>query len=151
MEALVCPLCALQVSDSPEAFCIEAPCPLCGAALQWDVSRLDEREREVFTALSACAFGKGLENPRTLAMACWLNRRQEARGNFNAERENLEERARFDVSARLQLAFLDKVDSRSESLWDEWLEQAPSETLQAIVDLNAMSDAELEAVIWRTQ
>lgn len=151
MEAMICPLCALQVPDSTAAVCIEAFCPLCGALVKWDVSGLTEREREVFSTLGSCAFGKGLDDPRTRAMACWLTRRQEARGSFNAERERLGARAHFDVSAKLQLAFMDKVDSRSEAAWDDYLQNAPEETLQAIARLHAMTNAELEALIWCSQ
>jgi hypothetical protein len=148
MEALLCPLCALQVPDSPEAICLETRCPLCGAPVKWDVSRLNEREREAFTVLRSCAFGSGLDNPRLRAMACWLTRREDERQDHEKERASLEARAHYDASARLRLVFMDKVESRNRAMWDEWLGKAPDETLQAIVDTEGMSDAELEAIIW---
>ncbi len=151
MEAMMCPLCALQVPDSLEAVCIEALCPLCGAEVKWDVSGLTEREREVFTALRSCAFGRGLDDPRIRAMACWLKRRQDERGDAKTERQHLEARAHFDVSARLQLAFMDKAEIRGNAMWDEYLGTVPTEQLQALLDTHQMSDAELEALIWCAQ
>jgi hypothetical protein len=148
MEALLCPLCALQVPDSPEAICLEAPCPLCGVCVKWDVSHLSERERGVFAELRACAFGSGLDDPRLRAMSCWIDRRQNERTGDNTERKHLEARAHFDASARLQLAFMDKVEARSIALWDEYLDKASDEQLRAMLETQEMSDAELEAIIW---
>lgn len=82
-----CPFCTLAVpmppNFRPEDY-IAGACPLCGAAVNFDVSKMTAREREVCAALKALPFGGAIGDMRASAMACWLDRRQKERQSGGA-------------------------------------------------------------------
>ncbi len=146
-----CPFCALAVpmppDFKPEDYCA-GKCPMCGVAANIDMSRMTTREREVCAELKYYPFAGALTNVRGRATSCWLVRRQEERGDEAAERRRLEVRASFDPLARKRLKLMDEVDARFSAMWEEYLAGASDETLQGIIDIHALTDEELERIIW---
>lgn len=148
-SATACPACRLAVpvpaDAAPDDYLI-GTCELCGETVTYHVKGWSEREREVGAVLALRHFEETLTERRTMAMACWLERRTQA--HETAERADLQARATFSAIARRRLALIEQCDALADARWSACLSTASDETLQAIVDVHSLTDAELERIIW---
>jgi len=147
-----CPECALAVptpADAAPGDYIAGTCGFCGGPMNYGAAGWTDREREVGAVMASVHFGERFRDERTAAMACWLDRRVEARGQTNKqEMERLRARAAFDPSARFRLAGLERLEAASSARWQAVIVEASDETLEMLVGMYELSDEGLEQIIW---